>query len=100
MGIKLPLGFDLFDKVRESNCYYIDKTGFISELLEENFKVNLITRPRRFGKTLTMSMLASFFDIMRDSRAYFEGLEISQNPDLCEEWMNKWPVLLISMKAL
>ena len=98
MGIKLPLGFDLFDKVRESNCYYIDKTGFISELLEENFKVNLITRPRRFGKTLTMSMLASFFDIMRDSRAYFEGLEISQNPDLCEEWMNKWPVLFLTLK--
>ena len=98
MGIKLPLGFDLFDKVRESDCYYIDKTGFIRELLEESFKVNLITRPRRFGKTLTMSMLASFFDIRKDSGALFEGLEISGNRDLCEEWMNKWPVLFLTLK--
>ena len=59
MSIRLPLGIDGFRKLRTSNCYYIDKTGFIEELLEETFSVNLITRPRRFGKTLTMSMLGT-----------------------------------------
>lgn len=76
--VNLPYGIDNFAKVRASNCYYIDKTGFIKELLSETFDVNLITRPRRFGKTLTMSMLAEFFDIRKDSREIFEGLEISE----------------------
>ena len=65
MGIKLPSGFDLFDKIRESGCYYIDKTGFISELLEENFKVNLITRPRRFGKTAEPVLRDWRFQVIR-----------------------------------
>ncbi|MDY3918198.1 MAG: AAA family ATPase [Candidatus Limivivens sp.] len=96
--VNLPYGIDNFAKVRSSNCYYIDKTGFIKELLSETFDVNLITRPRRFGKTLTMSMLAEFFDIRKDSRKLFDGLEIARDPDFCAEWMNQWPVLFLTLK--
>lgn len=96
--VNLPYGIDDFAKVRESNCYYIDKTGFIKELLDRTFDVNLITRPRRFGKTLTMSMLAAFFDIRKDSRKLFDGLEIAKNAEFCEEWMNQWPVLFLTLK--
>ncbi|EET58533.1 hypothetical protein BRYFOR_09541 [Marvinbryantia formatexigens DSM 14469] len=96
--VNLPYGIDNFEKVRESNCYYIDKTGFIRELLSETFDVNLITRPRRFGKTLTMSMLAEFFDIRKNSRKLFEGLEISKYTEFCSEWMNQWPVLFLTLK--
>lgn len=98
MKVNLPIGIDEFEKLRNSNCYYIDKTGIIQELLEETFEVNLITRPRRFGKTLTMSMLAAFFDIRKESRKIFEGLEILDNSSLCKEWMNQWPVLFLSLK--
>lgn len=73
--VNLPYGIDNFAKVRESNCYYIDKTGFVKELLDRTFDGNLITRPRRFGKTLTISMLAEFFDIGKDSREIFDGLK-------------------------
>ncbi len=97
-NIPLPYGIDLFEKVRQENCYYIDKTLFISEMMNEPFQVNLITRPRRFGKTLAMSMLASFFDIRRDSSKLFEGLEISKNQQLCTQWMNQWPVLFVTLK--
>ena len=96
--VNLPYGIDNFAKVRESNCYYIDKTGFIKELLDWTFDVNLITRPRRFGKTLTMSMLAEFFDIRKDSRKLFEGLEIAKHTEFCSEWMNQWPVLFLTLK--
>lgn len=96
--VNLPYGIDNFAKVRESNCYYIDKTGFIKELLNRTFDVNLVTRPRRFGKTLTMSMLAEYFDIRKDSGKIFEGLEIVKNTELCEEWMNRWPVLFLTLK--
>lgn len=96
--VNLPYGIDNFAKVRESNCYYIDKTGFIKELLSETFDVNLITRPRRFGKTLTMSMLAEFFDICKDGRGLFEGLEIAKDTEFCAEWMNQWPVLFLTLK--
>ena len=96
--VNLPYGIDNFAKVRTSGCYYIDKTGFIRELLSETFDVNLITRPRRFGKTLTMSMLAEFFDIRKDSRKIFEGLEITDDKELCAAWMNQWPVLFITLK--
>lgn len=96
--VNLPYGIDNFAKVRESNCYYIDKSGFIKELLDRTFDVNLITRPRRFGKTLTMSMLAEFFDIRKDSRKMFEGLEIAKDTELCAEWMNQWPVLFLTLK--
>lgn len=96
--IKLPLGIDNFEKLRTSGCYYMDKTGFIRELLDETFEVNLITRPRRFGKTLTMSMLSEFLDIRKDSSRLFEGLEIVEDAEFCEKWMNQWPVLLLTLK--
>ncbi len=96
--MNLPYGIDRFAKVRNSNCYYIDKTGFIRELLSETFEVNLLTRPRRFGKTLAISMLAEFFDIRKNSGKMFEGLEISKDDNLCAEWMNQWPVLFLTLK--
>lgn len=96
--VKLPLGIDDFEELRTSGCYYIDKTGFIRELLDETFKVNLITRPRRFGKTLTMSMLAEFLDITKDSRGLFAGLEVTEDSEFCERWMNQWPVLFLTLK--
>lgn len=98
--INLPYGVDNFEKVRTNNCYYIDKTGFIKELLEETFDVNLITRPRRFGKTLAISMLAEFFDIRKDTRAIFYGLEISKSVDFCNQWQNQWPVLFLTLKDI
>lgn len=96
--INLPYGIDNFEKVRVNDCYYVDKTGFIRELLSETFDVNLITRPRRFGKTLTMSMIAEFFDIRKDSRKIFEGLEIAEDAEYCTKWMNQWPVLFLTLK--
>lgn len=98
MNLSLPLGIDDFAKIREDGFYYIDKTAFIIELLSTRFEANLITRPRRFGKSLTMSMVEDFFDISRDSKAHFDGLEISKETKLCEEWMNKWPVVFLTLK--
>ncbi|MEZ3485261.1 MAG: ATP-binding protein [Lachnospiraceae bacterium] len=98
--INLPYGISNFEKLMASHCYYIDKTGFIRELLSETFDVNLITRPRRFGKTLTMSMLAEFFDIRKDSRIMFEGLEVADDTELCCQWMNQWPVLFLTLKDI
>ncbi|MDO4553816.1 MAG: AAA family ATPase [Lachnospiraceae bacterium] len=100
MAITFPLGIDSFQKIRDNNNYYIDKTAFIKELLSQNFEVNLITRPRRFGKTLTMSMLEDFFDISRDSSRDFEGLEISHEKELCTKWMNQWPTIYVSLKSV
>lgn len=97
-GSMLPLGIDSFEELRTVGYYYIDKTGFIEELLADRFKVNLITRPRRFGKTLTMSMLADFFDIRKCSRSIFEGLKIAENEFLCDKWMNQYPVLFLTLK--
>lgn len=96
--ILLPVGEDNFELLRKNGSYYIDKTGFISELLQDSFKVNLITRPRRFGKTLAMTMLQAFFDIRKDSRSLFCGLEIAGEDRLCSEWMNRWPVLFLTFK--
>lgn len=96
--ITLPYGIEDFRRIIEENCYYVDKTGFIKELLSEKFAVNLITRPRRFGKTLTMKMLAEFFDICKESKALFNGLEICKETKLCDEYMNQWPVLFLTMK--
>jgi len=93
-----PIGIDSFEKLRTENCYYIDKTDFIEELLQDKFEVTLITRPRRFGKTLNVSMLADFFDIRKDSRNIFEGLAVSRNKELCNKWMNQWPVLFLTLK--
>ena len=99
--LKIPVGISDFVKIRKYNYYYVDKTGLIADLLEkETAEVTLITRPRRFGKTMGMSMLANFFDIRRDSQAMFEGLEIAQNTALCREWMNQWPVLFLSFKRV
>lgn len=98
--IMLPVGIDSFEKLRTNGCYYIDKTDFIEELLNDKFEVNLITRPRRFGKTLIMSMLAEFFDLCRDSKEIFKGLSIADNTTLCGEWMNQWPVLFLTLKNI
>ena len=97
--LKIPVGISDFAKIRKYDYYYVDKTGLIVDLLEkETAEVTLITRPRRFGKTMGMSMLANFFDIRKDSQAMFEGLEISKNEALCSEWMNQWPVLFLTFK--
>lgn len=100
MRLSLPLGIDDFAKIRENHYYYVDKTAFIRELLETQFEANLITRPRRFGKSLTISMLEDFFDISRNSKAHFDGLEISRDKELCENWMNQYPVVEFTMKSV
>jgi len=95
------VGISDFEKIRENGYYYVDKSGLISELLErETAEVTLITRPRRFGKTLGMSMLANFFDIRKDSSRLFDGLEITKNKTLCERWMNQCPTILFSLKDI
>lgn len=96
---KLPVGIDDFEKLRREDFYYIDKTALIRDLLNSWGEVNLFTRPRRFGKTLNMSMLKSFFEIGAD-RALFDGLEISRETALCEAYMGKFPVLFISLKGV
>ena len=96
---KLPVGFDDFKKIRENQFYYVDKTKLIEHLLTNWSEVNLFTRPRRFGKTLNMSMLKSFFEIGTD-KALFEGLYISKNQELCEEYMGKYPVVFLSLKGV
>ena len=94
---KLPVGIDDFGKLRREDFYYIDKTGFIRDLLNNWGEVNLFTRPRRFGKTLNMSMLKCFFEIGTD-KTLFDGLAISQETALCEEYMGKYPIIFISLK--
>ena len=96
---KLPIGIDGFEKIRTNNFYYVDKTLFIKELLQNWGKVNLFTRPRRFGKTLNMNMLKCFFEV-GGNPALFEGLKISQEKSLCEEYMGKFPVISISLKSV
>ena len=98
--LQIPVGISDFTKIREQGYYYVDKTGLISDLLEDIAEVTLITRPRRFGKTMGMSMLANFFDIHKDSTALFEGLEISRNAALCKAWQNQWPVLFVTFKDI
>ena len=98
-NMKLPVGIDSFEKLRKEGFYYIDKTGLIRDLLNNWGEVNLFTRPRRFGKTLNMSMLKSFFEIGAD-RALFDGLAISKETALCEEYMGKFPVIFLSLKGV
>ena len=95
--LKLPVGIENFEDIRRSGFYYIDKTMLIEQTLNNWSKVTLFTRPRRFGKTLGMSMLRSFFEIGTD-KSLFDGLYISQNKSLCDEHMGKYPVIFISLK--
>ena len=97
--LKLPVGIDNFEKLRREDFYYIDKTGLIRDLLNNWGEVNLFTRPRRFGKTLNMSMLKSFFEIGAD-KTLFDGLAISKEKSLCEAYMGKLPVIFISLKGV
>ena len=96
---RLPVGVENFEQIINDNYYYVDKTGMISELIRNGGMVNLFTRPRRFGKTLNMSMLEHFFSIERDQSIY-DGLEISKDTKLCEEYMGKYPVISISLKGI
>lgn len=97
--LKLPVGIEDFREIRRKDFYYIDKTRLIEQLLDSWGKVNLFTRPRRFGKTLNMSMLRYFFEIGTD-KTLFEGLHISQRSDLCEEYMGKFPVVSLTLKGV
>ena len=99
MAIRIPVGKENFDEIRKSGLYYVDKTELIYDLVgRTDNEVTLFTRPRRFGKTLGMSMMESFFDINRDSRGVFEGLNITRHQEFCSDWMNQYPVLFISFK--
>lgn len=99
--INIPVGISDFKEICKNGYYYVDKTFLIKELLKTTAtKVTLITRPRRFGKTMAMSMLATYFDIRENSQDLFEGLEISKETDLCKEWMNQWPVVFLSLKDI
>ena len=97
--LKLPIGLENFEEIRNAGFYYIDKTNLIEQLIEQWGKVNLFTRPRRFGKTLNMSMLRYFFEIGTDKKL-FDGLYISQNEKICEEYMGKFPVIFLSLKSV
>lgn len=96
---KLPIGIDSFEKLRSEDFYYVDKTGFIRELLQNWGEVNLFTRPRRFGKSLNINMLESFFSLHGD-QSIFDGLEISEETALCTEYMGKYPVISVSLKGI
>ena len=94
LPLKLPVGIENFEEIRTKGFYYVDKTGLIKELLHNWGKVNLFTRPRRFGKTLNMNMLKAFFEYKTD-RSLFDGLEIAEETELCREYMGKYPVISI-----
>ena len=96
---RLPIGIENFEEIQKEGFYYVDKTGLIEQLVEKWAKVNLFTRPRRFGKSLNMSMLKSFFEIGGDP-ALFEGLKISEKKELCEKYMGQFPVISISLKSV
>lgn len=98
-NLKLPVGIDDFRKIRECGFYYVDKTKLVEQLMQNWGEVNLFTRPRRFGKTLNMSMLRSFFEIGTD-KSLFDGLYISQNKELCDMYMGKYPVISITLKGI
>ncbi|MEE1218105.1 MAG: AAA family ATPase, partial [Agathobacter sp.] len=97
--LKLPVGIENFEEIRKLGFYYIDKTRLIEQLLQGWGKVTLFTRPRRFGKTLNMSMLKSFFEIGAD-KSLFDGLYISGNKVFCDEHMGKYPVIFLSLKSV
>ena len=95
-ALNIPVGISNFEKIRNNGFYYVDKTGLIEELLKTEAEVTLITRPRRFG----MSMLESFFDIRKNSRKLFEGLEIARQSELCSKWMNQYPTVSVSFRQV
>ena len=99
MEFRISVGEADYAELRKKNAYYVDKTEIMYELVHgtEN-KVTLFTRPRRFGKTLMMSMMENFFSIRKDSKGIFEGLNIARYEEFCAEWMNQYPVLFISFK--
>lgn len=99
MKLSLPIGIEDFKEVRKDGYYYVDKTALIQQVLEKRSKVTLFTRPRRFGKSLNMSMLKNFFEIGTDA-ALFEGLHISKNTQMCEKYMGKYPVIAVSLKGV
>lgn len=99
MRKKLPVGIDGFEKIRTNDFYFVDKTMFIADLLHNWGEVNLFTRPRRFGKSLNMSILKTFFEIGTDERL-FDGLKISQEKELCKTYMGKFPVVSITLKEV
>lgn len=99
MNKKLPIGIDGFEKIRKNNFYYVDKTMLVVELLQNWGEVNLFIRPRRFGKTLNMSMLKCFFEVGCD-KTLFDGLNISREKELCEQYMGQFPVISISLKSI
>ena len=96
---RLPVGIENFEEFSSENFYYVDKTLFVKDLLQNWGKVNLFTRPRRFGKSLNMSMLKCFFEIGSDPEL-FAGLKIMQEKELCEKYMGKFPVISISLKSV
>lgn len=96
---RLPVGIENFEEFWSENFYLVDKSMFIAELLENWGKVNLFTRPRRFGKTLNMSMLKCFFEVGTDP-ALFDGLKIAEEKKLCKEYMGKFPVISVSLKSV
>lgn len=99
--INIPVGTSNFAEIRRKGSYFIDKSSLIEQLLKtQSTKVTLITRPRRFGKTLGMSMLSEFFDIQKNSRALFEGLSVMKNKGLCRQWMNQYPTLFLSFRGV
>ncbi|MDE5825655.1 MAG: AAA family ATPase, partial [Lachnospiraceae bacterium] len=98
MQTKLPMGIENFKRIRTEGYYYVDKTGFIRDFLENQAYVSLFTRPRRFGKTLNMSMLKYFFET-GNNHMLFDGLEISREKELCNQFMGKFPVISITLKG-
>ena len=99
MAFTVSVGEADFAALRNENAYYVDKTEIMYELVHDtNNKVTLFTRPRRFGKTLMMSMMENFFNIRKDSKSLFENLAIAKHKTFCKEWMNQYPVLFISFK--
>ena len=97
--LKLSVGSDSFEKIRQNGFYYVDKTKLIEQLVETGGEVTLFTRPRRFGKTLNMSMLRTFFEMGADA-SLFEGLYITKNKAICEEYMGRYPVIFLSLKSV
>ncbi|SEM11767.1 Predicted AAA-ATPase [Butyrivibrio sp. ob235] len=99
MEFKVGVGKSDFRDIRESGNYYVDKTEILYELVHDTDNaVSLFTRPRRFGKTLMMSMMENFFNIRKDSHTLFDGLDISGHQDFCKTWMNQYPVLFVSLR--